>query len=104
MIELLAIPAWNTAGTTLEAWIAALSAQAGEQVQLDSDPPQGAWIELPTLRIRGYAMFADSHVEAINFELYAPEPAAALALLEQTAAGLAWEIHPDDEDEEEDDD
>lgn len=96
MIELLAVPAWNTPPTTLDAWADALKAQ-GVGVQVERDPP-GAWLEVGSLRLRGYALSEGIKLEAINFELSDPDPAPATRLLETVAAALGWEVHADEDD------
>ena len=104
MIELLAIPAWQAAPTTLAAWTNRLDERGGGPVTVERDPPDGAWIVLGVLRIRGYAILAGPNVEAINFELAAPDPSAAARFLEEAATSLDWEIHPDDSDDGDDED
>jgi hypothetical protein len=103
MIELLAIPGWQTGPTLLSDWVARLEAEVGGPVAVKRDPPQGAWIEVGQLRLRGFAMLAGPHVEAINFEVSAPDPVPATRLLEATSASIGWEIYPDEEDGEDDD-
>jgi hypothetical protein len=103
MIEFLAIPGWQTPPTTLEAWVARLGEVFGP-VEVEREGPQGSWIIVPSLRLRGFAVLAGPHVEAIDFELNDPDPAAATSLLEAAAAALGWEIHPDDGEVEDDDD
>lgn len=98
--ELLAVPAWNTPKTTLEAWVEALRAQ-GVAVEVERDPP-GAWLEVRTLRLRGYALSEGIALEAINFELADPDPEPATRLLEAAAASVGWEIHADDEEDDDD--
>lgn len=102
MIELLAVPAWNTPTITLDAWVDALKAQ-GVAVAVERDPP-GAWLEMGSLRLRGYALSEGIKLEAINFELSDPDPAPATRVLEAVAVALGWEIHPDEGDETDDDD
>ena len=102
MIELLAVPAWNAAATTLDAWAEALRAQ-GAEVSVERDPP-GAWLVVGSLRLRGYALSEGLKVEAINFELSGPDPQPATRLVEEAAAALGWEVHPDEDDDEPDDD
>ncbi|MDR3634629.1 MAG: hypothetical protein P4L84_12560 [Isosphaeraceae bacterium] len=101
MIELLAVPAWNTPPSTLDAWTEALRAQ-GVAVNVERDPP-GAWLEVASLRLRGYALSEGLKVEAINFELSDTDSGPATRLLEAVAASLGWEIHPDEDDETDED-
>jgi len=103
MIELLAIPAWQTGPTTLDVWVARLGEHCGVPVAIEREPPQGAWIVLSALRLRGYALLAGPHVEAINFELQDPDPTKTTQWLEETAASLDWELHPDDGSDDDDD-
>ena len=106
MIELLAIPVRDAAPVTLKDWVARLEERTGGPVSLKRDPPDGAWLVPAGHRVRGYAILAGPNVEAINFELADPDPSDATRLLEETAASLGWEIHPDDgeADDDEDDD
>jgi hypothetical protein len=106
MTELLAIPGWQTPPTTLAEWIARLEQGSGAKPVVERESPQGAWVEVGPLRLRGFAVLAGPHVEAINFELSDPDPAASTRFLEEAAAALGWEIHPDepDDDDEDDDD
>ena len=100
MIELLAVPAWDATPTTLTRWVEALEAQ-GLTVSVVRDTPGASWIEVNALRVRGYALMNGIKVEAINFELTAPDPTPARQAIEAAATTLAWEI---DEDEDHDDD
>jgi hypothetical protein len=52
---------------------------------------------LPALRLRGFAVLAGPHVEAINFEVAEPDPTRATSLIAAAATALAWEIHAEDE-------
>ena len=97
VIELLAVPAWNTPKTTLDTWVEALRSQ-GAVVAVERDPP-GAWLEVRALRLRGYALSEGIALEAINFELSDPDPEPATRLLDATAASVGWEIHADDEED-----
>lgn len=101
MTELLAVPAWDTAKTPLTSWVEQLAGQ-GLEVAVERESTGASWVEVEALRLRGYAMTAGPHVEAINFELGSPGGPARLAL-ERAAAALAWELHEDDEDDPNDD-
>lgn len=97
MREWLALPAWNTPPTPLEAWSERLAAQVHRE--------EGeTWLVAAPLRLRGYVVIEDGHPAAINFELEDPEHEEAVARLEQAAAGLGWELHQDDESDEDDND
>ncbi len=102
MTELLAIPARDTPKTPLTAWVEQLAGQ-GWEVAVERESTAVSWVEVKALRLRGYAMTAGRVVEAINFEIGPPEGPAQEAL-EHAAAALAWELHPDDEDDAADDD
>jgi hypothetical protein len=102
MIELLALPDWQTGPTTVEAWVTQLSA-LGAKVVVTRESPGVAWLEVAALRLRGYAVMDGSRVEAINFELAAPDPSPAAAVVESVAQALGWEVHPDEPDDEQDD-
>jgi hypothetical protein len=62
------------------------------------------WLELATLRLRGYALLAGADVEAINFELNAPDPDPASRVVRAAAEALGWEVHEDDDDADDEDD
>lgn len=102
MTERLAIPAWNTPPTSLDDWSKAIQA-LGPEVVTNRESTGVAWLEVGAIRLRGYAMLQGAHVEAINFETSAADPAPALALLAQAAAALGWELHEDDDEDGEDD-
>lgn len=96
MPELLALPAWDATPVPLETWAERL----GARVVRESDE---TWLEVPPLRLRGYAIVEDGHVTAINFELPSSgDPSPAMGLLQQAAMDLHWELHEDDEDEDDD--
>jgi hypothetical protein len=97
VIELLTVPAWNAPPTTLDAWAEALRGQ-GVAVRLERDPP-GAWLEVASHRLRGYALSEGIKVEAINFELLDPDPNPALRLVMAASSSLGWEVHTDEDDE-----
>lgn len=96
MIELLAVPAWDTARTPLSAWVERLEGQ-GWTVVVNHESTNVAWIVVNALRLRGYVVLAGGRdAEAINFELAAADPTLARAALEQAAAALAWELHDEE--------
>jgi hypothetical protein len=94
MLELLAIPAWNTPATTLDQWVAEFELRNVKAV-VARESPGIFWLEAPSLRLRGYALSEGIRLEAINFELSDPIPSAASELLEATCAALGWELHED---------
>jgi hypothetical protein len=102
MIELLAVPAWNAPTTTLAQWLEAFETQ-GLAVSVVRDSPQASWIEVNALRLRGYALMEGIKVEAVNFELTAPNPIPARQAVEAAATALAWEIDEDGDDDADDD-
>ena len=99
MIERLAIPARDTGPTPLTAWVERLQERSGSPVVVARDGPEASWIEIGSLRLRGYAVLAGPDVEAINFEINAPDPEPTHRFLEDVAASIGWEIHIDDEDD-----
>jgi hypothetical protein len=101
MIELLALPDWRTPPRTLDEWAARLAEQGGP-VAVRRESSSESWLEVGSLRLRGYAMLAGPHVEAINFELSAPDPAPAARAVEAAAAALGWEVHADEPGDDED--
>jgi hypothetical protein len=104
MIELLAIPGWQTPPTTLAEWVARLEAGGGPAVIVERESEQGSWVHLEALGVHGFAVLAGPHVEAINFEIQEPVPPDVTHFLESAASDLGWELHPDDpEDDEEGD-
>jgi hypothetical protein len=102
MIELLAIPAWDAPPRTLEEWTACL-AEAGAAPSVVRESTDVCWVEVGVLRLRGYVVLEGRHVSAINFELVDPDPAPARRLVEEAAWALGWEVHADEDDEEDDD-
>jgi hypothetical protein len=96
MTELLALPGWKTASTTLTAWVEALQG-LGHVVATTRESTTVSWVEVPALRFRGYVMTQGTHVEAIHFELAAPDPAPARAAIEEATASLGWELTEDDD-------
>lgn len=104
MIELLAIPQWQAPARTLNDWSAAL-AGLGLDVRVVQDEDRDSWLEIPSLRSRGFAVLDGLTLEAIHFEVAAIEPEPAIEQLTQAASALGWELHPDnDEDDDENDD
>lgn len=99
MVEWLAIPATDTPPTGLAAWLDRMEA-LGHRPTIAREGSDGAWLEVAPLRLRGYAVFEGDHVEAINFELHAPEPGPALDWLKAVADAIGWELYPDDDEDE----
>ena len=104
MTEFLAIPGWQTPPTSLAEWVAQLEEVGGPTVVVERESPQGAWIHLEAMGVHGFAVLAGPHVEAVNFEIQEPVPPEVNRFLEEAAAAIGWEIHPDDPDDDEDDD
>jgi hypothetical protein len=102
-IELLALPGWRTPPTPLDAWVERLTASAGPVV-VTREATDASWLEVGRLRLRGYAVLAGRHVEAINFELSDPDRTAATQAIMAAAEALGWEVHDDDGEDDEDDD
>lgn len=98
MIELLALPGWNTPAKSLDDWVERLT-QLGAKVVVERESAGVSWLEIAPIRLRGYAMSEGQRLEAINFELADPDPTAATRLLETAAAELGWELHPDEPDD-----
>ena len=103
VIEVLAIPGWQTERTTLDVWTTALADATGSPPTIERESAQGSWIILGSRRIRGFAIMAGPDVEAINFEINDPNPSESTRLLEAVAASIGWEIHPDEPDDDDDD-
>ncbi len=97
MIELLAIPSWNTAPKTLDDWTAAILAEGHPAVVVQGDDE--TWLEVAPSRLRGYVEFDGPHVEAINFELPDVDTEPAARVLAAAALALGWEIHQDEPEE-----
>jgi hypothetical protein len=102
MIEILALPGWETPETPLSAWVEFFASQ-GHRAVVSRESTGVSWIEVNSLRLRGYAVMEGSHVEAINFELTDPDPGPALLALEQAAAALAWDLDDEQDQDVEDD-
>lgn len=101
MIELLAVPAWNAVATPLSAWVEQFENQ-GLSVAVERESTGVSWLEIASLRLRGYALTGGGGVEAINFELAAPDPEPARLALVRAASALTWEVHEDDNDDDDD--
>jgi hypothetical protein len=101
MIELLALPGWQTPPTTLDDWVTRLTEVAGP-VAVQRESHEATWLEVGALRFRGYVVLEGRRVEAINFELNDPDPAPATRIIEAAAQSLGWEVHLDEPDEDED--
>jgi hypothetical protein len=104
VIELLALPGWQTPPTSLDAWVERLTALAGPVV-VTREASDASWLEVGGLRLRGYAVLAGRgrDVEAINFELSDPDPTAATQAIRTAAAALGWEVHEDDDEADDED-
>lgn len=102
MIEYLAIPKWNAHPAPLDKWVERLN-KFGGPVVVTREGSSGAWLEVASLRLRGYALIHNGKISAINFELHDPDSEAALRTIEAAATDLYWEIHLDEEDQDEDD-
>ncbi len=101
MIELLAIPQWKQSPRPLADWVAAFETlNLAPEVQREDD--DGIWIELGSLRTRGYAVIEGGLATAVNFEIHATDPTEARSVLEQAASSLGWELHEEDDDDEDD--
>ncbi len=98
MTELLALPGWNTPPRTLDDWVGQLTA-LGASIVVERESAGVSWIEVASMRLRGYAMSEGERLEAINFELSDPDPGPATRLIETAAAALGWEVHPDEPDD-----
>src|SRR3954452_8742043 len=98
MTDLLAVPCWNTPETTLPTWVESLRAQ-GLAVEATDESPGVSWIESTAARLRGYVVMKGPVVEAINFEFHGPDPAEARGLVESAASAIGWEVHDDEDDE-----
>jgi hypothetical protein len=101
MIELLALPGWNTPPKTIDDWAAQLAA-LGHPAVVEREGPDDCWLEVGALRLRGFVVLEGDHLGAINFELAAPDPEPAARLVDAAAQALGWEVHPDDPDGEDD--
>ena len=99
MTERLALPAVDSAPSGLDDWTGGLS-RLGHPAAVARQDASSWWIEVATLRLRGFAVTDGDHLEAILFEMHAPDPSPALDLIEAAASALGWEIHddPDDDD------
>ena len=103
MIEVLALPGWETPPRTLDEWVFQLSELAGPVI-VTRESTGVSWVEVASMGLRGYAVIEGTRVEAINFELDALDPGPAARAVEQAAEALGWEVHPDDPDDDPADD
>jgi hypothetical protein len=98
MTELLAIPRdWDAPPRTLDDWAAAFAAQ-GHPGAIERDP-DGDALEVGALGLRAVADAEGGRLVALHVELHAPEPGPARAAVEQAAAALGWEVHEDDDED-----
>ena len=103
MTEYLALPAWKTSPTSLDAWVVQLS-ETGGPVIVSRESSTVVWLEVAPLQLRGYVVIENGNASAINFELHALDPGPATRAIEQAAEALGWEVHEDDDEDEDDDD
>lgn len=103
MIELLVVPDWQAEPRTLDEWVVQLSGLV-DRVEVSRESAGVSWLEIGSLRLRGYVVLEGQHVEAINFELNDPDPAPATQVIEAAARALGWEVHQDDDADDESDD
>jgi hypothetical protein len=96
MIEILALPDWNTPPRTLADWSAQF-AELGHASTVVRDDDGDTWIEVAAMRLRGIVELDGDRAESIYFELHDPDPTPATTLLESAARALGWEIYPEDE-------
>jgi hypothetical protein len=101
VIERLLVPSWNAPARSVDDWRARLDA-LGHPPTLVKEGPDEVWLVLEPLGMRMLPVVEGSTLAALHAELDAPDPAPALALLDEAAAGLDWEVH--DEDDEDDGD
>lgn len=90
MVELLLIPAFDKPAQTAEACREALG--EGARLVVDDGQP---WLEVPALRLRGYLVVEGGLVVAMNFEVGGDGRGAPT--VERAAEALGYEVHPDDD-------
>ena len=98
MIERLAIPAWKTPTRTLDDWRARFEA-LGHPSAIDRGAEE-AWLLVDSAGLRALAVIESEALGALHVEIIADDPAPALALLDAAAEGLGWEVHDEDDGEE----
>ncbi len=104
MIELMAIPGWDTPPHTVDDWAKALGdAAPGHTVGRQSEPSEGTWLQLGALDLRGLVVMEEGAAAAVHFELTAGDPAPATAVIEEAARALGWDVYADDDDDDDDD-
>ncbi len=103
MVEYLALPGWQTPPVDVQDWVDRLTEACGPTT-LIRETPTVNWVEVPGMKLRGYAVIEDGKATAINFELHSPDPEPALLALGAVASAMGWELHADDPDDPEDDD
>ena len=99
MIERLAIPASGTAPSSLETWKDALKG-LGHETRVAKEAGD-SWLDIPSIRVRGFLVFEGEFVEAINFEIQDSNAQSALETLATTASAIGWELHDEPDDDEE---
>jgi len=100
LTERLAIPSWNAPPRTLADWRARFEA-LGQPVIVERSPEE-TWLTIAPLGLRGFAVLEGGAMAALHIEIDADDPSPALALLDEAARDLGWEVHDEDEDENED--
>lgn len=97
MIELLALPDWNTPPRSTADWVDKFAA-AGHTAVVARDEDKDLWIEVAPLRLRGLMEMEGDVVASVHFELQHPDPEPAASLIEQVTRALGWEVYPDEDD------
>lgn len=100
MIERLLIPSWNAPRRSLDDWQAEFD-RLGHPPTVERDGPDETWLVLDPIGTRLLAVVEGAVLTALHAEIDAPDPGPALAILDRAAGALDWEVH--DEDEEDDD-
>ncbi|RUL89782.1 hypothetical protein [Tautonia sociabilis] len=102
MIERLLIPSWNTPVRSVDDWNAEL-ARLGHPPEVAREGSDELWLVLERVGARLLAVVEGPTLTAWHAEIDAEDPAPALAVIDQAAAALGWEVHDEDLDEDEDD-
>lgn len=100
MIERLLIPSWNAPARSVDDWRERFETLGCPPTLVRVDPEE-LWIRLETISTRLLAVVEGSSLVALHAEIKPNESTRAIALLEEAALGLSWEVHDEGEEEDE---
>ena len=99
MIERLLIPAWNAPSRSIDDWHEQFT-QLGYPSSIHREDPEETWLMLHSMGTRLLAVIEGSTLVALHAEIREADPSTVLALLDQAASELNWEVHDTEDDDE----